>query len=220
MYKRCEKGSVVTYILAAIFLSGLLVAVLSQGSKKSVDASHVEKEVSYLKADIESIHYSVSECLQVYPDRVDINGDGLKNTDDNPNHPFPLYAGDDQNADPNDDFSHGSGGQDFREIRCPAAPATGNKIFSENLYNSIKLLSNSALYDTIYFNDPVEGVYIRVSTTNPDVIWKESISRINDMFSACAIEVITDAGDCAGQCLYYWMSRPATSVLGDEADCP
>jgi len=209
-----EKGSIVTYILAAIFLSGLLVAVLSQGSNKSADSSHVEKEVSYLKADIDSIHYAVAECIQVYYQRVDVNNDGTIDATDNPNPPFPLY----------DDLSNSGSGEDLKKIKCPGDPSSNNindnYIFSENLYNSVKVLSNSSLYNVKYFNDSIEGVYLKISSLNSDDIWKEGISRINDMFSGCTVEIITDEGECKGQCLFYWIARPSTSVLGEENDCP
>jgi len=204
-----QTGSIVTYILAAMFLMGLLIATLSQTTQKRGDSSQVEKDFQYLKSDIDSIHAAVAECLQTYPERADVNNDNVVNDDDNPNPPFPLYEG----------LTSGNTGETITKIKCPAAPASNNSVFADDHDSRITILYNTLVYTTQYFNDATNGVYMRISSSVHDDLWREVISRINNSFSKCSAEIVTNGGDCVGGCLYYWFSRPDTNTIGDEEGC-
>lgn len=202
MQNKNERGSVVAYALIAIFLLGLLVAALSQGASKSAETSHLDQMVLYLELDLKIIQGAVSECAQVYPDIVVGNN--------NPNPPFPLY----------NDLSNGAAGETLTSIMCPGAPSGQQLIFSGNTGSPFKLIGDTTTYTTRYFTDATEGVYIRITRATSDPLWTEAISRMNTKSSACSVAPVTAAGTCVNGCIYYWMLRRATSVLGVEVGCP
>ncbi len=209
-YNTAEKGSVVTYILIAIFLSGLLISMLTQGANKSADTTHLDKMALYLKSDINIIHSTISECFQIYNDPVDVNNDGTIDTDDNPNPTLPLYG----------DLSHGVGGEAFHLMKCPGAPSAQQVMFKNETDKRLKMLSNTTDYSTKYYTDGTEGVYIRMTSTEADPMWTEVISRVNSKISQCSAAIETDMGDCINGCLYYWILRHPTSTIGSEVGCP
>ena len=210
LLKNRQGGNVVTYILIAIFLSGLLVAALSQGSKKSANTTHLDQDANYLRSDLTVIHSAIDECVQVFTSPVDVDGNGTIDTTDNPNAPFPLY----------DDLSSGGVGVDFSVIKCPGAASTQQALFTGPTDNRLKILTDTSTYTATYVSDATEGVYIKIINNYSDALWKEIISRVNDKTSICSAAVVVDAGDCAGSCLYYWILRRSTSAIGVEAGCP
>ncbi|MCK5555136.1 MAG: hypothetical protein KAI76_02770 [Alphaproteobacteria bacterium] len=60
MDKESQKGSVVVYALMTIFLVGLLITALSQGSKKNASSAQIDKLTLFLQQDIKTIHAFVS----------------------------------------------------------------------------------------------------------------------------------------------------------------
>lgn len=209
MRNKNEKGSVIAYTMIAIFLLGLLIATLSQGSSKTASTTHLDQMALYLQIDLKTIQGAVSECAQIYPGIVDANGDG--NDDNaNPNPPFPLYS----------DLSSGAAGEVLTSTKCPGAPTAQQAVFSNNAGALFKLIGDTTVYTTRYFTDATEGAYVRITRATSDPLWTEAISRVNAKSSACAVAAVTAAGTCANGCLYYWMVRRATSVLGPEAGCP
>ncbi len=216
-YNTAEKGSVVTYILIAIFLSGLLISMLTQGANKSADTTHLDKMALYLKSDISIIHSTISECFQIYNDPVDVNNDGTIDTDDNPNPTLPLY---DPEEPVNDGVLYGVSGEDFHLMKCPGAPASQQVMFKSATDKRLKMLSNTTDYSTKYYTDGTEGVYLRMTSTEADLMWDEVISRVNSKISQCSAAIETDMGDCINGCLYYWILRHPTSTIGSEVGCP
>ena len=210
MTKENQKGSVVTYLLIALFLTGLLVAALSQGAKKNASTEQIDEMVLYLQNDIKTVYTAVDECAQNYPKAVDVNGDNVINSTDNPNPPFPLYG----------DLSSAGVGATVTDIKCPGAPAAQQVIFSGNAGNLFKLIGDTTNYTTKYFTDGTEGVYVRIARNSDDALWTEAISRVNSKYSGCVAANVTD-GTCTHGCIYYWVVRRATSVLATESGtCP
>lgn len=197
-----QQGNVIVYILIAIFLTGLLIAAMSQGAKKSATTVQLDELMMYMQVDIKNIQANIAECAQVYSAPVA----GLAN----PNSPFPLY----------NDLSNGGTGDVVTAIKCPGAPPAQQVIFNNNAGNNFKVLADTATYTTQYFNDGTEGVYLRITRAGPDPLWAETISRLNGKFSQCAAAPVTAAGTCVNGCFYFWILRQPTSVLGPEAGCP
>ncbi len=61
-----QKGSIIIYILIAIFLTGLLVASMTQGAKKSASSEQVNEMMMYLQSDIRTIQANITECVVTY----------------------------------------------------------------------------------------------------------------------------------------------------------
>jgi hypothetical protein len=202
MTKHRQRGNVLVYVLIAIFLTGLLIAAMSQGAKKSASSEQLSEMLQYLQLDIKTIQTAIDECVQSYP--------GATAGVTNPNTPFPLY----------NNLGNGGTGDAVAAIKCPGAPSSQQIIFNANMGNNFKALADTTTYTTQYFNDGTEGVYIRITRATPEILWTEAISRLNTKYSKCAAAAVTAAGTCVNGCLYYWILRLPTSVLGPEAGCP
>ncbi len=209
-YKKSQKGSIITYILVAIFLSGLLISILTQGARKNIATTHLDKMALFLNSDIKVIHSAITECIQIYNDPVDVDNNGTIDTNDNPNPVFPLY----------DDLSSGGLGVDFHLIKCPGAPTSQQNIFEHSTDKRIKLLADNTNYTTTYITDSTEGAYIRITSNSPDFMWEEVIKRVDAKVSQCSATIEVDMGTCANSCLYYWILRHPTSTIGAEVGCP
>lgn len=228
--RESQRGSVVTYLLIALFLMGLLAAALTQGAKKSVSSSQIDEMMLYLQTDIKLIHSAIMDCTQTYPTPVDVDGNGTINTADNPNAPFPLYGkgaratltsggtGHEGGADTGSDINGAT------SIGCPGNPNASTAVFSGNYANKFKLLGDTATYTTTYFNNgnaaSTEGVYIRITRSSSDPLWTEALSRLNTKYSTCSAAVVTAAGTCVNGCFYYWLVRLPTSVITGGEACP
>lgn len=218
MEKKHQGGSIITYALIAIFLTGLLIAAMSQGAKKTASTSHLDEMMLYLQVDIKTIQEAISECVQTNSAAVDVNGDSAIDATDNPNAPFPLYG---TGADTLANLSSGAAGTAIANIRCPGAPDGQRAIFSGNMGNKFKTLGDTATYTTTYFTDATEGVYMRITRATGEALWTEAISRLNGKYSTCAASVVTAAGTCVNGCFYYWFVRRSPGGgLAPEAGCP
>lgn len=222
MDKESQKGSVVVYALMTIFLVGLLITALSQGSKKNASSAQIDKLTLFLQQDIKTIHAFVSECVQIYSDPIDVDGNGVIDATDNPNAPFPLYCADGTCAlsGLTSDGVSGTTGVPVAEIGCPGAPDSQRVIFNRNVGNNFRLLGDTATYTAKYFTDGTEGVYLRITRVDSDDLWEESISRLNRKYSACSAAATTGAAPCVNGCFYYWMVRRASDALGGESAQP
>jgi hypothetical protein len=210
-----QKGSIIIYIMIAIFLTGLLVATMTQGSKISASSGQLDAALLLLQSDIKTVQANISECVQTHPEAVDVNGNGTADATDDPNQPFPLYG----------DLSSGAAGDALMDIKCPGAPVAQQLIFTDAISASLKLLNDTSNYTATYFNDATEGVYLRITRAVPDTLWPEMLSRLENKYSKCAaVSVTADpdplGADCSGGCFYYWILRRATSSAAFEADCP
>ena len=222
MDKERQKGSIVVYALMTIFLVGLLIATLSQGSKKNPSAEQIDRMILFLQQDIEVFYTAVSECMQIYSDPVDVDGNGVINAADNPNAPFPLYCADSACAlsGLTSDGVSGTTGIPVAEIGCPGAPDGQRVIFNRNVGNNFKLLGDTSTYTAKYFSDGTEGVYLRITRVDSDDLWEESISRLNRKYSACSAAATVGAAPCENGCFYYWIVRRASNALGGESAQP
>ncbi|MFH1157456.1 MAG: hypothetical protein V1721_01005 [Pseudomonadota bacterium] len=223
MDKKGQKGSVIVYALMTIFLVGLLIAALSQGPRKNASTEQIDELTLFLQQDIKTIHTAVSECVQMYPDPVDVDGSGVINATDNPNAPFPLYCADGACAlaTMTSDGVSGTTGVPVAGMGCPGAPDGQRVIFNRNIGNNFRLLGDTTTYTAKYFTDGTEGVYIRITRVDLDDLWQESISRLNGKYSVCsAAAVAPGASPCENGCFYYWIVRLASNALGGESAQP
>jgi len=234
-----QRGSIIIYILIAIFLTGLLVAAMSQGAKKSASSEQIDEVMMYMQSDIQTVQANITECVVSYQNNnfcpPNSSGPGLSCQDEfqtqdtgNPNVPFPLY---------HDLTSGGSGdllynpGSPSTSIMCPRAPSAQQKIFTESTMQSLKLLQDTSNYTTTYFTNGSEGVYLRIARTLSDPVWTEAIARLNAKYSPCSVSYVAPGSadptgyTCTYGCLYYWILRRPTSSTSWEhatppASCP
>ena len=213
----CQKGSIIVYILIAIFLTGLLVSMMSQGTKKSASSGQVNELMLYLQADIQTVQSNITECVVSYQNNnfcPPSDAGGCVNqfaTQDagNPNVPFPM----------------GNGGA-LTAITCPRAPAAQQTIFTGNTIQSLKLFQDTANYTVTYFTNNTEGIYFRITRNVSDPVWTEALVRMDTKYSACSVAYVAPGGmdptgfSCTNGCLYYWIKRLPTSSASWKAGCP
>lgn len=208
--KSRESGSIIVYILIAIFLTGVLIFTATSGAKKSAQTQQLEEAGIAFDADIKTIENGITDCVLNHPD-PDINGDGAVDATDGDNPPFPVYG---------DLFSGGTTGDAITDIRCPGANGQPVIFNDLDIGRSFHALRDTTLYTTTYVNDATEGVYVFIVRSSANALWDETISRLNDKFSTCKAAVSTTELGCANGCLFYWIKRPATSTIAVEAGCP
>ena len=232
-----QKGSIIVYILIAIFLTGLLVSLLTQGPKKSATSGQINEVMMYLQADIQTIQSNITECAVSYQDNnfcppnatntaVSCVRHFTSQDSGNPNPPFPVYT-----TSPS---TGGTAGAALASILCPRAPAGQQAVFPDKVLENLKLLQDTANYTTTYFTENninvgssgVEGIYLRIERTVSDPVWTEAIVRMNNKYSACTVAYVAPGGTdpagytCTNGCLYYWILRLPTSSTSWKAGCP
>ncbi len=205
MADKHQQGSIIVYILIAIFLTGMLVASMTQGAKKSASSTQINAMMLYLQNDIQTIQSNITECITTYSQGVDINADGNIDASDNPNQPFPLYH----------TLTYGAAGDAITAIKCPGAPAAQQTIFNDRISGSLKLLADTSNYTTTYFTNATDGVYIRITRAVSDPLWTEAISRLTTKYSQCSSIVENSSPDptgfnCSAGCFYYWILRQSS----------
>jgi len=87
----CEKGNVLLYVFLAVgLLAALSYAYVKDSRENYASQSSIQvAETLYSQANM--IRAAVMECAEEYPSGGgDMNGDGIVDTNDNPNNPFPL----------------------------------------------------------------------------------------------------------------------------------
>jgi len=234
-----QKGSILVYILIAIFLTGMLIASMTQGAKKSASSEQINEMMMYLQADLRSIQANITECVVSYQNNnfcppnaaeTGLNCVNQFNGQDtgNPNPPFPVYTTNPSAA--------GTSGTPLASILCPRAPSAEQTIFTNNVSQSLKLLQDTSNYTVTYFNENntnvpgsgIEGVYLRITRAAgiTDPLWTEALTRLNTKYSACQVAVVTPGNadpagyTCTNGCLYYWILRLPTSSTSWKAGCP
>jgi len=215
-----QKGSVLVYIMISIFLAGVLIMSLTDGPSRNARTQQLDETGMLLTADLGLIEATINDCVLVYPNPIDRDGDNDMDTTDNPNAPYPLIY---------DSTTGYATTGDIAKSVCPAvqpyplvptaAASTQQLLFSAQRGRSFRLLGDTATYTTTLTTDTTEGVYIKVVRTSASPIWNEAISRINSRYATCKVATDT-AGGCANGCIYYWIRRKSSSVLGPETGCP
>lgn len=194
VHLRSETGNAVAYLFLAIFLIGVLTMTLTDGIGVGTTTARLDETKAHLRADIQVITNGVSECILIYPDPVDVDGDGVIDSDDNPNPPYPIYG----------DDSTGGTGADIAEIKCPGS---GEEIFTSAQGRFFRMIGGDQ-YTTTYMNDASDGVYITIDYALATENWEETLVQVNAAFPACQADIDSATGSCAtGSCLVYWIKR-------------
>lgn len=79
------RGSIVIYVLVAIFLTGALIALLASGTRQESGAVKLDDAALRLVQQVKAARAAVQECVQAWPQPRGA---------DNPNPSFPLYCAD------------------------------------------------------------------------------------------------------------------------------
>jgi hypothetical protein len=203
-----EKGSVFIYILAAVFMIGLLVFAMTRGPQKGAVSGQADEMTNLAQADVAAIITDISECMLTYPNKVDVNADGIDDFG-NPNPPYPLY-------DPAG--TSGGTGAVLTNIVCPGTPGTP-KLFDTAKGNKLRLIGNTTDFSATYFNDATNGVYFVIKRLTTSPVWNEAMARLDRKYPGCKATTVS-VGACAKGCFYYFMVLPTTSTATSEAGCP
>jgi len=157
VYEPCQResqrGSIIVYILIAIFLTGLLVSAMSQGAKKSASSEQIDEVMMYLQADIQTIHSNITECVLSHqnnnfcPASSACVNEYQTQDSGNANVPFPTPVS-----------AESSAGTALTSVVCPRAPSQP-VIFNSSITQSLKLLQDTANYTTTYYNNATDGVF-------------------------------------------------------------
>jgi hypothetical protein len=229
-----QRGSIIVYIMIAIFLTGVLVAAMTQGANKSASSTQINAMMLYLQDDIKTVQSGITECVTGYSSPVDVNGDGLSCSStsdagcasaavDNPNPPFPIYCANSTCALAT--MTSGGSGTTIPLMGCAGAPDGQRPVFPDRVYQNLKLLNDSSNYNATFINKGSEGVLLRITRAVADPLWSEAITRLDAKFSQCSAAAVTANPDplgfnCSGGCFYYWVLRRSTSSSSFEAGCP
>lgn len=209
--KSRESGSIIVYIMIAIFLMGVLIFAATGGPKKNVQTQQLDEAGIIFDADIKTVENGIADCVLNHPHPTDVDGNGVINATDNANPPFPVYG---------DLSTGGTTGDAITDIKCPGA--SGHPVIFNDLDvgRSFRALKDTTLYTTTYVSDATEGVYISIVRSSANALWDETISRLNNKYSACKAATSTTELGCGNGCFFYWIKRPATSTIAVEAGCP
>lgn len=232
-----DSGGVFFYILGAILLLGVLIMTLTGGPQKSATTGQLDALANDLYGDVNGLASAVNDCVLNYSAAADLNGDGQICSEnvlpgacnglpvDNPNPPFPLYEINNVKNQASAtgvtlNFQDGVAGAN--NLVCPGANGTP-AIFTSRTIGGLRVLTDATTYDVHYRNDAAEGVLFRITphaggAMDGNPLWTEAISRVNDRFSTCkaanVTDAVTDGAACAKGCLYMWILRRATTVIG------
>jgi hypothetical protein len=214
--RESQRGSVIVYILIAIFLTGLLVAAMSQGTKKSASSEQIDEVMLYLPTDIQTVQSNITECVLSYQNNNFCPPTGCQNQYNdgtNPNVPFPVYS---------DGSSTGASGNVLATIQCPRAPSGQKTIFTDSITQSLKLLQDTANYTTTYFNTSTDGVYLQITRAVSDPIWTETLARLPSKYASCSslADTTNTYSTCPNGCFYYFILRRAHTGSSVFPACP
>lgn len=225
-----QKGSILIYILIAIFLTGVLIASMTQGAKKSASSEQVNEMMMYLQADIRTIQSNITECVVSYqnnttgcmalsqnsslPGSSCVNGYQSQDSG-NYNVPFPK---------PSTLLATGSGTA-LASITCPRAPAGQQIIFTDSISQSLRLLQDTSNYTVTYYNNSTDGVYFRITRVVTDPLWTEVLNRLPSKYQSCS-SMATFANpdptgaNCSAGCFYYFILHPGSAGSPVFGACP
>jgi len=226
-----QKGSILVYILIAIFLTGMLIASMTQGAKKSASSEQINEMMMYLQQDLRSIQANITECVVSYQNNnfcppnaaetgvscVSQYGSVAQSgTPDfgNYNAPFPMPS-----------VAAGGTGVALTSMICPRAPSATNTIFTANITQSLKLLQDTSNYTVTYYNNATDGVYLRITRAVTDPLWAEVLNRLPSKYQTCVTKVTTGTDptgfSCgAAGCFYYFIKRPGPGPGSPVLTCP
>ncbi len=196
----CQRGSAIAYMFLALFVAGLIALAMTRDTGINVSGQKMQNLKTTLKSEISVAQSAIQECVQSYPDWVDLDSDGDADLTDNPNPAYPVY----------NDLSTGTAGGLLVDIICPGSsqeimePATGR----------ILRILDSALYDTNYFNySDVDGdwVYVTISPVTGSAAWNEAVTQLQAEHNSCEVDLDTTTGTCATYyCPAFYIKRPDT----------
>jgi hypothetical protein len=217
--KERQKGSIIIYILIAIFLTGLLVATMTQGSKKTAESTQLDNMMLFMQNDIQTMQNNVAECVQTYPSPINASGAPVSDAAFDPNEPFPLYCA--NSACALATMTNGSSGTALANAGCPGAPDNQRVIFTNAIGAGLKLLNDANNFNATFFN-AADGVYVRITRAFYDPLWMEAISRLPSKYAACSSIARTSNPDetgfnCTNGCFYYFILRKSGGVF---SACP
>lgn len=219
-----QDGNIITYILIAIFILGLLTLAVTEGPKKSAVTMQLDKSIQILLNGFTSIESAANQCALLYPTPIDIDNDGDTDTSDNPNPPYPIIYR---------SISGYTTSGALNRVICPGTPPTPltvptvpdpkQYLFTTQSNNAFQMMGNTTLFTASYLTSTSEGIYLEIQSADAaNTLWPEVATRVNAVLSACKAAVVTTGGICTATnpCLYYWIKRPATSTIGmPEAGC-
>lgn len=219
-----QKGSILVYILIAIFLTGMLIASMTQGAKKSASSEQVNEMMMYLQADIRTIQANISECVVSYqnncpPGSTTSTCPSQYTAQDSGNYnvPFPT---------PSTLLATGSGTA-LASIICPRAPTAAQTIFTDSISQSLRLLQDTSNYTVTYYNNSTDGVYLRITRVPTDPLWTEVLNRLPSKYQSCSTAVENTSSDptgfnCAavGGCFYFFILHPGSAGSPVFGACP
>ncbi len=218
---RTQAGSVVSYVLLAVFLAGILIMAVTEGPQKNAMTQQLDEIGVLLAGDILVAESAVNDCVLMYSAPIDRDADGDRDTTDNPNAPFPLiYNATTGYAMTGTMAEAVCPGTAPTPLTPPTAASNQQKLMGGTSKRYFQLLGDTSRYTATFVTDTTEGVYLRITRATSNSLWTEAITRLNTQYSTCKAAVVTAAGVCANGCFYYWFKRLPTTAIGIEAGCP
>ncbi|MBI3441465.1 MAG: hypothetical protein HY052_06650, partial [Proteobacteria bacterium] len=162
------------------------------------------------------IRTAVQQCIMEYPEGgagspdggthsyADLNRDGVIDSNDNPNLPYPLNPSSALNPDAVAGIAATVGTDYARDLSCVGAPASAALMF-KGASNQGRFLPPppNGFSEWTYANN-ANGVYIKTVAPN-DPAALDALHRIRNKFNTCQAEI--NFGGCGTNCLVIWLLR-------------
>ncbi len=183
MSKSTERGSALIYILIAIALLAALTATFMDSSSQQTSSQNTFDTVTDLNSQVNFIRSTIQECALTYPSG-DTSASVVLENAPYPLNPLSSYL---SVTTPVTTTNNVSG------LRCPGNPGNSNAHTAIFGGASGKFLppKPKLFTDWSYYNG-VDGVFFYTSTTYKDAYLKTALDKLDDQFSECEADVITD----------------------------
>ena len=209
-----EGGNVLFYIFLAVGLLAALTYAFVKDSRENYASQSAVSIAESLAVQANTIRSAVQQCVMEFPQGGgDMNADGVIDTNDNWNNPYPLNPGNvlvaKQIAGCTTTSSAAgcvnAAGNDYaRNLTCVGAPIGQVNMF-QGTSNAGLLLPPppSGFPEWTYFNN-TDGVYLR-TTAPADAASVNAINRLMTKFATCQADL--NYGGCGAACITIWITR-------------
>ena len=195
-----EKGNVLFYVFLALGLLAALTYSFVNTSRDNVTSQGAYRTAEKLYSQVSLIRSAIVQCSLEYPGGGgDLNGDGVINSSDNPNNPYPVDP-----TDANNPFGAAANDQ-VSNVTCTGAPSGQEVLFGSSANGTARFLPAqvTGFSNWVYINDS-NGV--RIQTIAPSTAeGLAAITRLQAKFGNCEADI--NYNSCGTYCFDAWISR-------------
>ena len=204
--KKGEAGNVLLYVFLAVGLLAALTYAFAKDSRENFSSQMAVRTAEELFVQVNLIRSSVHQCEIEFPNGGgDLNADGVIDTNDNPNNPYPINPSSPLNPAAPAGIAAAANNM-VKNLTCVGAPAAEANMF-QGANNQGRFLPPppSSFTDWVYANDS-RGVYIQITASN-DASAINALNRLMSKFGTCQADL--NYNGCGARCFTAWIVRAA-----------